>query len=227
MSLTNKLKAISRGNPNDEFNLTELMLALTLIASAVDSMTEGVEDALGNGGLVGSDTVTVTYDDAENTLAIEVTDDSITNAKLTQFAKRGTQALDIDSITVTPDGSNHADLTSVLGFSAPIGGYAKLVAAVVYCSTPIAAGDATNKYQFKIVTSAGLAMNSYVPDSVSGITAGTGVLITLNQNNYLDEGGKAFLRITQLDDGGSGPTDISTAKMRVVFTYELVDSLPS
>lgn len=121
------------------------------------------------------------------------------------------------SPAVTPDAANHLALDSVLGVTIPV--KALIKRAYVMFNTTIAVGDATNRYAINLYNGTAVLKATAV-SLVAGVASGVNSTITPDQNTSVDAGQVLKLRIDQYDDGGSGPTNISSATVVVVVVYE-------
>jgi hypothetical protein len=92
----------------------------------------------------------------------------------------------------------------------------------VSCDAAISAGDATNRYLLNLYDKTGAAELLAANVSLqAGVAQYASTLVTADQNADLDTGDEVVLRIDQLDDGSSGPDDLSGATFKMQINYRL------
>lgn len=104
-----------------------------------------------------------------------------------------------------------------------LGQAGSVVAARVISATATAGSDATNQYQF-VLRNSTTSVNfgaSTTNTNGSELSADTAKSLTIDQNQTFAANDVLVLRTSILDDGGAGPTDLSSALIRVEIEFTI------
>lgn len=171
------------------------------IALGNDRQGQELVDAINEAGSIGT---------------AEIADGAVTPAKQSQVAR--TRTIVIPLKIPAPTGADQLNLDRYL-FTAPAA--FSIVGARLTSSTATSGSDAANQYKFVIRNqSAAVNLGTVTTDTNgSELAAETPKALTIDQNTSLSATAKVGIRVSILDSGAAGPTDLSAANLRVEVDY--------
>ncbi len=114
-----------------------------------------------------------------------------------------------------------ADQVGIIRFLAYIPGPATIVSARLVSSVTTAGSDATNNYQFTLrnLSDGTDLMSAAYNTNGAELNAEFPTVLNVDQNQIMTSAKNLGLWVTIKDDAGAGPTDLSTASLRVEIIY--------
>lgn len=190
-----------------------------LVAGEVDASDLGTDSV--NTDEIATDAVDSDEIAAGAVGSSEIDDGSVKSSDLHPDAKKQTEVLELSQLPA-PTGSDQLD-NDLFAITVPHN--ATIQGASIISDTATSGSDATNNYGFELVnqTAANSLSTAQAKTDTAELAAETPYALTVDQNQDVSGGDVLLVRVDILDDVGAGPTDLSTANIKLQLDWVLRD----